>query len=68
MANNDKEIVLVYVGNGEAIPDVPGRDLTREDMELPAVKSLGGESFLLASKLYKRAQQSPKVQMKKEEA
>lgn len=44
--------VLGYIGKGSAIPDIPARDLTEADMELPAVVAYGGRQALIASGLY----------------
>jgi len=40
---------LIYVGNGAAIPDIPARDLSGDE-----VKKHGGEIWLVATGLYQR--------------
>jgi hypothetical protein len=45
-------IVLRYVGRGEALPDVPARDLTQRDLDELLVRDV---ARLLASALYVEA-------------
>lgn len=47
---NDK--VLGYIGKGSAIPNIPARDLTDKDLQLPAVVEYGGKEALIRSGLY----------------
>jgi hypothetical protein len=59
-------LMLIYIGDGSALPDVPARDLTDEE----AAKF--GLDTLLASKLYKRqkaqtAAEKPSARLQKDE-
>ncbi len=53
-------IYLKYVGNGSSLPDVPARDLTKEEA------TQHGERKLLESKLYVLAKQNKIVTPKSE--
>lgn len=47
------DIYLKYIGQAW-IPDIPARDLTREEVEM-----FGGEEFLLETGLYVKASEKP---------
>ncbi len=46
------QFVLIYVGDGSALPYIPARSLTEDDMQSPAVVEYGGKEALIASGLY----------------
>lgn len=46
---------LIYIGDGSALPDVPARNLSKEEAEK------FGVDFLLASRLYRRAEAPKKA-------
>lgn len=41
--------MLIYIGNGAAIPDIPARDLSDEEVE-----QFGGEQRLVKTGLYRK--------------
>ncbi len=50
--HSDGPVGLRYVGDGSALPDVPGRDLTADEVKDLATRKVTTRAALLASGLY----------------
>lgn len=53
--DRDGAIGLRYVGDGAALPDVPGRDLSADEIKDLAARKVATKAQLLASGLYEEA-------------